>query len=130
MHLRFTTFRLDADSLVPEGLFTAAYRLRDEGRLDAYETAWFRDVVGWFEHNVPVPKPHQMWVPRTYENDGRAIFWFLADAHACIQHMRALEQMLRYHGVGCRTLRSEKPGLVIYRDHLQVAALPWRDTPR
>jgi hypothetical protein len=34
----------------------------------------------------------------------------------------------RGHGVPLHVYRTGRPGIVVYKDHYQVAAVPWRDT--
>jgi hypothetical protein len=129
--LRFVTDRIDPDSHVAQGLFGAAYALRDEGVLEEHERVWFAEVVGWFEQHLHVPKHFDLDLPSCAKAErGRVIYWFKASAQQPIQRMRQVATMLRHHGVGTRVLRTVRPGHVVYEDASQVGAIPWRDGVR
>jgi len=36
--------------------------------------------------------------------------------------------LVEHEGIPVRVYRTHRPGIVIYQDALQVAAVPWRDT--
>jgi hypothetical protein len=122
-YLRFTVAAADDDSGLPQGLFQAAYGLRDEGLFLPHEATWFTDVVGWFQNHLAAPKDTAQRIST------RAIFWFKASATEHVQRMRALAVLLKHHGIACRTLRTTKPGRIVFEDDHQVAAIPYRDSP-
>jgi hypothetical protein len=125
MYVRFVTSRTDEDSGVSQGLFQAAYRLRDAQELAEHEGIWFDEVVGWFEKHLPSPDPWQLG--RSGCARRRVVFWFRATAAEHVRRMQHLVVMLRHHGIASRMLRSRAPGRVLYQDEHQVGAIPFRD---
>jgi len=127
MYLRFITTRRDEDTLYGQGVFTAAYALRRAGRVEEWEEIWFRDTVGWFEENLRVPAEDD-WDRIDARPDGhRVLFWFHASAREHVSRMRGLTALLAEHDVPTRVLRSPSPGLIVFGDLYQVAAIPRRD---
>jgi len=59
------------------GVFSAAYRLRDEGVLPEAERAALGALLGWFASNLPVPR---------LKRDA-AICWFRGTANACTRRI-------------------------------------------
>jgi hypothetical protein len=128
MYIRFVSLEVHPDSGSSRGLFSAAWKLRDEGDLDELEEAWYEDVVGWFNVNLTAPEENRLSA-RWSELD-RVTFWFRDSATVYIQRMRAMQQMLTWHGVPSRVLRANRPGRIVYDDSQQVAVLPFRDSVR
>ena|SRR5687767_13964006 len=115
MFLRFVITQVDDDSHKPRGLFVAAHDLIDSGELPLEDRNQLREVLIWFNKNLPSPRRMVA---------GRAIFWFKSDADECIKRMWELVYLLRYHGYlveveKCRTLTN-----IIYEDRFQAAAYP------
>ena len=120
MYLRFATFRTDPDALRPQGVFQRTYALLDGGELHPEEVRILRAALGYFEHDMAVPRVHQP----------RAVFWFKAECAMCTHHGWLLANALKASGVPVVPLRTVKPGLVVYEDDCQIAAVPYRDTFR
>jgi hypothetical protein len=55
MYLRFVTTRIDEDSHKPQGVFVASYALLDSGDLTRDEWKRVRDILDWFNDNLPHP---------------------------------------------------------------------------
>src|SRR5579864_1131836 len=89
MYLRFTTTLVDEDSHKPEGVFSAAYALLDSGDLDSDEWKLLREILNWFNENLPHP-------PKKF-SAGRAIFWFRSTAHESINRVWEMIHILRAH---------------------------------
>ena len=120
LYLRFVTSETDADSHVSQGVFQAAYALRDAGTLEEQEAIWFSDVVGWFGKNLRAPSRSDFSLPYYSFEFNRVIFWLKGTAHEHIQRMQQVAAMLRYHRVPVRVLRTSRPGSVVYEDKYQV----------
>lgn len=116
MYLRFTTTLIDSDSRKPEGVFAAAYRLLDSPVLDPAERRAIRDLLYWFNENLPEP-------PEAFVAS-RAIFWFRASAKECIQKMWSLASLVEAHGYHITVHRCPHLANICFRDNLQVAAYP------
>jgi len=128
MYVRFVTQRIDPDSRRAQGLFQAAYALKDEGLLADHEVTWFLEVVGWFERHLKIPKEFDLRGAGTDHERQRTLFWFKQDAHEHVQRMQQVGVMLGHHGIATRMLRSALPGRIIYQDDHQIGAVPFRDT--
>jgi hypothetical protein len=120
MYLRFVVLRPDPDSHQPQGIFQAAFELRDSGKLHPHEQQWIERELGWFREHLHAPK--------CLERPGteRAICWFRPEAARPIERVRSLALLLQEHGYHVKMLASRDPGTIIYRDGFQVVAFPRR----
>lgn len=116
MFLRFTTTSVDKGSRKPEGIFAAGYRLLDSGELDSAEWKQLRELMDWF--NAQLPKP-----PESFEA-ARAVFWFRSTAAECISRIWEMVFILREHGHHVLVHKCDHLANVCYRDRVQVAAYP------
>ena len=114
MFLRFGVTQIDDDSQQPQGLFMAAHELLDSGDLARDEGLQLREVLIWFNKNLPSPR-----IGRT-----RAIFWFKSETKACIDRMWDLVNLLRLHGYLIEIKKYRELGNIVYEDDFQVAAVP------
>jgi hypothetical protein len=112
LYLRFSAGPADPDSHHQRGIFHAGddLELTDAGREALCAS---RD---WFNENLIAPRL----------DDAKAIFWFCASATDCLSRIWQRVALLRENAVPVRMLRCTDPGLVVYRDELQVAAIPQR----
>ena len=81
-----------------------------------------RDRLNWFNRNLPVPDLDS--------SDWRCLFWFRCDAKEAIGRIWELAWLLADEGVFVRKLRTDSPGMIVYRDRHQVAAVPRRRSVR
>jgi hypothetical protein len=116
MFLRFAVKQIDEDSRRPQGVFAAAYDLLDSCRLAQEESSQTRDLLKWFEDNLPIP-------PDEYDAK-RAIFWFKASSHESIDRMWELVEILRLHDYHVEVHKCRRLANVSYEDDYQVAAYP------
>ena len=123
MFVRFVTRCRDEESHHFEGVFQAAFRLRNRGRLA--EATRFEALRQWF--NVHLPVPARFSLSRGRRAGRRAVCWFRADAVEHLGKVRELAALLERHGAPTRRLRAPRPGYVVYEDAFQVAAVPFRD---
>ena len=126
-YLRIVTSAVDSDSQVSQGVFQAAYALRDAGVLDEHENVWFSDVVGWFSKNLYVPRRTHFSLPYYSREFNRVIFWLKESANEHISRLHQVAAMLQYHRVPTRVLKTSVPGRVVYEDKHQIGAIPFRD---
>jgi hypothetical protein len=115
MFLRFVISQVDDVSHKPKGLFIAAQDLLDSGALSQEERLQFREVLIWFNKNLPSPR---------YEFASRRIFWFKSSAEDCVKRMWELTHLLRYHGYLVEVEKCRELGNIVYEDSFQVAAYP------
>jgi hypothetical protein len=116
MHLRFVTTRIDEDSHKPQGLFVASYALLNSGDLTQDEWKQAREILIWFNKNLPHP-------PKRFVA-GRAIFWFRSSAEESIRKIWELVHLLRQHEHFVEVQKCKRLGNILYEDKLQVAAFP------
>jgi hypothetical protein len=116
MYLRFVTTRIDQDSHKPQGVFVAAYSLLDSGDLAPDEWTRMREIMNWFEKNLPAP-------PKSF-SASRAIFWFKSSAKDSIEQIWELIEMLRQHNHYVEIHKCRRLANIRYYDRLQVAAYP------
>ncbi|HYE74370.1 MAG TPA: hypothetical protein VEF04_13610 [Blastocatellia bacterium] len=117
MFLRFTITQIDEDSHKPQGIFSAAYSLLESGDFDAAEWKRLRELLDWFDENLPSP-PDSFYA-------SRAIFWFKSDAHKNISRIWEMIYILRAHGYHVEVYKCRRLANISYEDKMQVAAYPW-----
>ena len=115
MFLRFVITQIDDVSKKPQGLFVAAEDLLDSGALSLDERLQLREVIIWFNKNLPSPR---------FEFASRRIFWFKSSAEDCVKRMWELTHLLRYHGYLVEVEKCRELGNIVYEDSFQVAAYP------
>lgn len=116
MFLRFTITHIDEDSHKPQGVFVAAYSLLESGDLDSAEWKRLRELLDWFNDNLPHP-PDSFYA-------SRAIFWFKSSAHENVSRIWEMVHLLRAHGYHVEVYKCRRLGNISYEDDLQVAAYP------
>jgi hypothetical protein len=116
--VRFRSRLLDPDSTVEEGIFMAAYRLRDQGDIEPVQREQLIDLLSWFEQHLPAPQALEKEWNKT------AICWFRSESRECISRVWSLVHLLEENGVVIDKITSEHPGWVVYEDKWQVVAHP------
>lgn len=128
MYVRFVASRVDRDTHRREGLFQAAYELLDgDVMLEPEDRSALESTIDWFRKHLDAPKRHSN--SRKPNAAPNAISWFRDSAGEHIQRMYELSAILGKYGVPCDVIRCERPGVIVYRDAFQIAAVPFRDTP-
>ncbi len=120
LYVRFVTPQIDSDSRHREGIFVAAYRLKNSGFLPKYQYDELVDDLDWFAENLPVPTPLERGRTTT------AISWFRPDSKECITRVWSMVQILEDNGIVIKKITSERPGWVIYHDKHQLLTEPRR----
>ena len=118
MYLRFATFRIDPHARQEQGIFQASYDLIDGGELHPTEIHRLRVALRYFVLDLEVPE----------DVDPSAVFWFKCSCRACTRHGWLLANALEATGLHVVPILTRKPGLIVYEDKCQVAAVPFRDT--
>jgi hypothetical protein len=126
MFIRFVVSYRHHTSMRLMGVFQAARRLRDGGGFDLFDEISHDRIVGWFDGRLAVPTRFSR--SRRPHAQANAICWFKPDATEHIRRIRSLVRLLEQNAVLTRTLRTTKPGYIVYEDCHQVAAVPFRDT--
>lgn len=117
MYVRFIIRRQDADSKSWEGLFRAAYDLR-EAKLEHHEGKLLEKVLAWFKIHLKVP-------PCLNDvGSERTICWFRDTANKPITYARDLVWLLTERGTPVEIATTAEPGTIIYQDRWQIVAKP------
>jgi len=116
MFLRFVTTRIDEASRKPQGLFQVIYSLLKSGDLSSEEWERAREILDWFERELPAPSG-KFDAPR-------AIFWFRSGAEESIKQIWDLVYLVREHGYHVEVHKCRKLVNICYSDRLQIAAYP------
>ena len=126
MFVRFVTPVVNAKSGRRQGVFTAAYELRDQGILTTELQIRIRWLLKWFDAHLGVPDKFSR---RARRDAGRiAISWFKDAAREHVSHMHALCLILKEQGTVIELLTTPRPGYIVFEDEHQVAAIPFADT--
>jgi hypothetical protein len=116
MFRRFTVCELDPDSQSHKGVFAVAYELRYRDKLSRDESELLKEILEWFQTNLPVP--------RCFARDPRAVCWFTPDAGEPLTRMWELVSFLEAKDISVRMYKTKDPGARLYRDEYQVVAIP------
>lgn len=127
MFIRFVIADLDPDSGRRQGLFQAGEQLRSSGRMAREDAEQLETIQRWFRANLAVPT--RFSVSARPHAKAQALSWFRDGASEHIAQMRGYERTLRAYGIAIETLRTGRPGYVVYEDEHQVVAYPFADTP-
>jgi hypothetical protein len=118
--IRFCTLFNDPHSHSPQGVFQAAFTLREAGLLEGHEEEWLEREMAWLRMHLPSPT-----CLRESGNE-RAICWLRPEARHAIDRVRGLATLLDYHGLPVTMVTTNRPGTVVYHDKYQVVAKPFR----
>ena len=112
--MRIAVNELHEDSWQPQGMFCAAGYLKRGTRLTPYDRMELQRALRWFGENLVAPRD----IPP------RAIFWFKLSATSFRTKAWPIVRILRKYGRPVRMITSTHPGKIVYRDDVQVAAIP------
>ena len=127
--VRFVLTTRHPESGVEEGLFRAAYRLRDSARVEAEDRRLLTEVLDWFGKNVVTPDRFNRSKSKGfYRRTTRGIAWFRDSATECLSRMHRMRAVLEKYGHPVTMLTETRVGYVVYEDELQVVAEPFSDT--
>ena len=107
------------------GFFKSAYALRRDGLISENDSASLDELLDWFDANLDAPDRFSK--SRRAHADEKALSWFKPCARLHIAKSRELLALLRTYEIHSDMLTSSKPGVVVYEDDIQIAAIPFRD---
>ena len=113
-YLRFAVGQVHSDSREPMGVFHACRELRLSRPLPRRHFRRMVEALTWFSDNLVAPDL----------DCAGAVFWFRSDAGPCLRQIWELIRVLRAYDHLVWMVRTEMPGMIVYRDELQVAAVP------
>jgi hypothetical protein len=127
--VRFVLTTRHPESGVEEGLFSAAYRLRDSAPVEEEDRRLLTEVLAWFGENLVTPDRFNRSKSKGfYRRKTQGIAWFRDSATDCLSRMHRIKAILEKHGHPVRILTETRVGYVIYEDELQIVAEPFSDT--
>jgi hypothetical protein len=118
MCLRFVVTQRDGRRSPRQGVFGPAYDLLRGAMLSATEDERLREILDWFEENLPLPDRSKL--------DPGAIFWFKPGGDRSVKRIWDLVEFLKEHSFHVELIKTRRPGRVCYEDDHQVAATPFR----
>jgi len=127
MYIRFVSNNRDAQSGRRQGLFYAAYELEASGAASPGDIAALAEIHDWFGKNLR--EPTRASISARPHARAQALSWFKETATEHVSRMRDMQRILEGYGVFAETLRTRRPGYVVYEDDHQVVAQPFADTP-
>lgn len=106
------------------GVFGLANGLARSGRLTAADRAWWRAANDWYDAAYPDPA---LVDPTLFD---RARYpgltcWFLMSAEHLLCRLPGYLDLLDRYGIGWRQRSSADPGVLRYRDDVQIAVTPY-----
>jgi hypothetical protein len=127
MLLRFVLPRAHPDSGVEEGIFGAAYDLRDGALISPSDRQALEILLAWFRANLSIPERFNTSRSKGYYRRKTAgISWLKFTATEHIAKMQELGALLERNGYQVSQITSTKPGYIVFEDDHQVIAEPFR----
>lgn len=126
--LRFVLLRARPDTGVEDGIFSAAYRLRDTVDTPVSDRARLERLLSWFETNLATPTRFNRTKSKGYYRRNTAgVSWLKPTAGEHLTKMRELTVILQENGYRVSQVTTKTPGYVVFEDDHQVVAEPFRD---
>ena len=125
--LRFVLPQSHPDTGVEEGIFSAAYHLRDKARTPVQDRESLESLLSWFKINLAIPERFNRTKSKGYYRKKTAgVSWLKPTALEHIDKIRALVVILEKNGYRVSQITSDRPGYVVLEDDHQVVAEPFR----
>ena len=125
--LRFVLLRSHPDTGVAEGIFNAAYRLRENPNTSLQDRGELDALLSWLEANMAVPRRFNSSKSKGYYRRKTAgVSWLKSSASTHLGKMRELSAILERNGFHVTQLRTDRPGYVVFEDEHQIVAEPFR----
>jgi len=129
--LRFVLLRSHPDTGVEEGVFSAAYELRDSAFIPISDRRLLEDLLSWFGANLATPARYNRTKSKGYYRRRTAgVSWLKPTATEHIAKMRALIVILEENGYRVSQSTTKRPGYVVFEDDHQVVAEPFRNAQK
>jgi hypothetical protein len=90
--------------------------LQEDGQIEEYFRETVDETLDWFNSNLTNP--------RIDEEDRNCVFWFCAKRQQCIARLWELVAILVENQIEVHRICTNDPGIIVYRDEFQVAAIP------
>jgi hypothetical protein len=124
--VRFVLPLAHPDTGVEQGIFGAAYRLRDKILAPVHDRDQLEDLLSWFTANLPIPERFNRTKSKGYYRKKTAgVSWLKPTALEHIAKMHALVVILEKNGHQVYQVTTDRPGYVVFEDDYQVVAEPF-----
>ncbi|MBR1197545.1 hypothetical protein JQ634_12875 [Bradyrhizobium sp. AUGA SZCCT0240] len=131
MLLRFVLPRSHPDTGAEEGIFGAAYELREGTLISISDRDPLEGLLAWFRANLAVPQRFNTSKSKGYYRKKTAgISWLKPTATEHIAKMRELIAILERNGYQVSQVTTDRPGYIVFEDDHQVVAEPFRGDQR
>jgi len=115
--VRFVLTTRHPESGVEEGLFRAAYHLRDSSRVEEEDRRLLTEELAWFGENLVTPDRFNRSKSKGfYRRTTRGIAWFKDSATECLSRMHRMRVILEKYGHPVMMLTETRIGYVVYED--------------
>ena len=108
-------------------MFYAAYDLEEDALVSQADLDELNALHRWFMRNMF--EPETLAISSRHNAKAQALSWFKETATEHVSQMRRFQSVLEKYGRYVETLRTSRPGYVVYEDDVQVVAYPFADTP-
>jgi hypothetical protein len=127
-YLRFEVPSAGKTDGVLNGIFAAAYELRDAPELAAWKADQLELMISWFRKNLRRPRRFTSSKSKGYrQRSARGMSWFKDTAQEHLSRIREMKHFLAEEGVVVLERTTERPGYIVYEDDVQIVAEPFRD---
>ncbi len=126
MYLRFIALEIDNRTELAKGLFTIAYELAKSKTLQEYELAELKEILKWFETNIPIPTKFSR-KKNVSHRETKGISWIKATDTETVSKLYALKVIVERHGFLLEVIKTDRPGYIVYEDKHQVVAEPFKE---
>ncbi|MDP3738018.1 MAG: hypothetical protein Q8R02_11545 [Hyphomonadaceae bacterium] len=128
MYVRFVLPTKTAPAGRREGIFRAAYALKNNPELGGEELDRLAAALTWLDANLPEPPRFNRTKSKgAYRRETVGLSWFKDTAHETIAHVRTVIRILEARGQPVSMITTVRPGYVVYEDDYQVVAEPFAD---
>lgn len=124
MYVRFVSSFPDWHTGRPLGVFMAARFIQESAETPGYVLDLLREHMDWFNINLERPtrfsksnRPYAIEIAQC---------WFLPSAIEHIERARELAALLSEYTFPISMITTQRPGVIVYRDAVQIAAVPFR----
>ncbi len=110
------------------GILSIAYELRSTNSLSITDRDELSKLLDWFETNLAIPDRFtRSRYPRAQQT---ALSWLRRSALEHVDRLHRLATIVGQSDIKSETLRTHRPGYIVYEDPHQVVAFPFRETPQ
>ena len=112
----------------PNGLFVAAYSLKEGLAISAADRPILEQTLVWFEKNLAEPPRFNRTKSKGYDRRSKVgLSWFKPSATTHLENAEKLACLVAGYLRAVKVITTDRPGFVIFEDEHQLVAQPFRD---